>query len=90
MATDARTIKIRASTYKTLKVLAALQGERLMDLVDRLARQEYDLIAENASSERAPMGLGDSEAIKVLGEPTKDDAVPRKIPRREGEKRRSR
>lgn len=72
MATETRTIKIRASTYKTLKVLAALQGEKLMDLVDRLIHQEYDRVAENPSSEEftaVPENLGDTKAIETLEEP---------------------
>lgn len=35
-----RTIKIRIATYRRLKVRAALTGETLMDLIDRLVQAE--------------------------------------------------
>lgn len=40
MPEETRTIKIRMSTYRVLKVLAAERGEKLMDLIDRLVANE--------------------------------------------------
>lgn len=37
---ETRTIKIRLSTYRRLKVLAAEHGEKLMDSVERLVMQD--------------------------------------------------
>jgi hypothetical protein len=37
---ETRSIKIKMSTYRVLKVLAAQSDEKLMELVDRLAAEE--------------------------------------------------
>lgn len=37
---DYRTVKLRTSTYQTLKVLAAQRGIPMMELVDRIVRGE--------------------------------------------------
>lgn len=37
---ETRTVKIWLSTYRLLKVLAAQGGETLVEMLDRLARQE--------------------------------------------------
>jgi hypothetical protein len=37
---DYRTIKVRPITYRVLKVLAAQTGETMLDLIERLAKQE--------------------------------------------------
>lgn len=40
MKNETRTIKIWVATYRRLKVLAALSGETLVELIDRLVSQE--------------------------------------------------
>jgi hypothetical protein len=44
---ETRTIKIWAATYRRLKVLAAINGETLVELIDRLASQEEQKIGKN-------------------------------------------
>lgn len=47
---ETRTIKIRLTTYRLLKVLAAERGEKLMELVDRLAVGERDRESRNVAT----------------------------------------
>jgi hypothetical protein len=61
MASETRTIKIRLNTYQVLKVLAAQRGEKLMELVDRLAQQEQKRGSEGVTT--VPNNLGDKGAI---------------------------
>lgn len=65
---DYRTIKIKAETYPKLRLLAALTGESMIDLIDRLVTeatqhrqeiqamtQQYDIV----SIEESPSGFGE-------------------------------
>lgn len=45
MTEPTRTIKIYEKTHPTLRLLAAMTGETMMDLVDRLVREEKERIA---------------------------------------------
>lgn len=47
---ETRTIKIRLTTYRLLKVLAAENGETLIDLVTRLAETERDRENRNVAT----------------------------------------
>lgn len=40
MKNETRTIKVWAATYRRLKMLAALSGETLVELIERLVTQE--------------------------------------------------
>lgn len=51
MANDYQTIKIRTATYRRLKILAAERGEKLVDLIDRLAESDT-----RSDTRRADMG----------------------------------
>lgn len=42
MTEPTRTIKIYEKTHPTLRLLAALTGETILELVDRLAREEKE------------------------------------------------
>jgi hypothetical protein len=42
LMSDYRTIKIRPSTHRLLKVLAAEQGVTILDLIDRLVKQAQE------------------------------------------------
>lgn len=46
---ETRTIKIRTTTYRLLKIMAAENGEKLIDLVDRLARNDRDNVAHSGT-----------------------------------------
>jgi hypothetical protein len=39
MTTDTQTIKIRRSTHRQIKILAAQNGETMMDFLDRLVTE---------------------------------------------------
>jgi hypothetical protein len=49
-----RTIKVRVSTYQTLRLVAALTGETLLDVCDRVMRAELSRLKafENAEGSR--------------------------------------
>jgi len=66
MADETRTIKIRLAAYRQLKILAARQGETMLDLLDRLVKHESQSveaahIAHNIahSVRRSPEGSED-------------------------------
>lgn len=48
-----RTIKVRPSTYRKLKILAARTGETMLDLIERLIEQDpMSVAAEVAQQDR--------------------------------------
>lgn len=56
---ETRTIKIHLDTYRLLKILAAENGEKLVDLIDRLASEE-----RSHTGQRVDEGL--FEALRTL------------------------
>ena len=56
LMSDYRTIKIRPSTYRLLKVLAAEQGVTILDLIDRLVKQAQEKQQEQRA-DKSPGGL---------------------------------
>lgn len=47
MRNETRTIKIWASTYRRLKMLAAISGETLVELIERMVLQEEQKRVKN-------------------------------------------
>lgn len=64
MSEQHRTIKIKYSTYRTLKVIAAKRGEAMLDLIDRLVRQEANM----KSFTYTPIALDDLTATDLQQE----------------------
>ena len=52
--TDTITIKIHKSTRQRLKLLAVHSGETMMDLIDRLAKQEEEKQNTNIKQTTTP------------------------------------
>lgn len=48
-----RTIKVRPSTYRKLKILAARTGETMLDLIERLIEQDPMSVAASVAKPSA-------------------------------------
>lgn len=59
-----RTIKVRPSTYRKLKILAAKTGETMLDLIERLIEQDPMSVAANVAKphESGEIAHPDAEA----------------------------
>ena len=73
-----RTIKVKHSTYRLLKIAAAERGETMLDLIDRLVKKERNmksytytpialdaLTATDLQQEAAPYSIGNAQAARI-------------------------